>query len=134
VARAKVLRKAFPKSALATGEITLARIEDAAMADDPLAMQVVHEAAEHLGVAIAGVLNLMNPAAVIIGGQLATLGERLLAPVRASALRKTFVTSVASTEIRASQLGPQDVALGAATLVLDAALQDPSLCPTLGAS
>ncbi len=133
VARAKGLRKAYPKSVLAQGEVTLARIEDAAMADDPLAMQVVHEAAEHLGVAIAGVLNLMNPAAVIIGGQVATLGERLLAPLRASALRKTFVTAVASTEIRASQLGPQDVALGAATLVLDAALQDPSLFPPLRA-
>lgn len=133
VARAKVLRKAFPKSVLSSGEITLGRLEDAALADDPLAMQVVHEAAEHLGVAIAGVLNLMNPAAVLIGGQVARLGERLLAPVRASALRKTFVTSVASTEIRASQLGPQDVALGAATLVLDAALQDPSIFPTLRA-
>lgn len=134
VARAKALRKAYPKSVLAHGDITLGRIEDAAMADDPLAMQVVHEAAEHLGVAIAGVLNLMNPAAVIIGGQVATLGERLLAPLRASALRKTFVTAVASTEIRASQIGPQDVALGAATLVLDAALQDPSLFPPLGAA
>lgn len=134
VARAKSLRKAYPKSMLSSGEITLGRIEEAAMADDPLAMQVVHEAAEHLGVAIAGVLNLMNPAAVIIGGQVASLGERLLAPLRASALRKTFVTAVASTEIRASQLGPQDVALGAATLVLDAALQDPSLFPTLGAN
>ena len=118
---------------LAQGEPTLARIEAAAMADDPLAMQVIHEAAEHLGVAIAGVLNLMNPAAVIIGGQVASLGERLLAPVRASALRRTFVTAVASTEIRASKLGPQDVALGAATLVLDAALQDPSLFPSLAA-
>ncbi len=133
VARAKALRKAYPKSMLAQGEPTLARIEAAAMADDPLAMQVIHEAAEHLGVAIAGVLNLMNPAAVIIGGQVASLGERLLAPVRASALRRTFVTAVASTEIRASKLGPQDVALGAATLVLDAALQDPSLFPSLAA-
>lgn len=133
VARAKALRKKNPKSTLAQGEITLARIEEAAMADDSLALQVVHEAAEHLGVAIAGVLNLMNPAAVIVGGQVANLGERLLAPLRASALRKTFVTAVASTEIRASQLGPQDVALGAATLVLDAALQDPSLFPSLRA-
>jgi predicted NBD/HSP70 family sugar kinase len=133
VARAKALRKAFPKSILIGGEVTLGRLDDAALADDPLAMQVIHEAAEHLGVAIAGVLNLMNPAAVIIGGQVSRLGERLLAPLRASALRKTFVTAVASTEIRASELGPQDVALGAATLVLDAALQDPSLFPTLRA-
>ncbi len=129
VARAEALRPAFPASQLASGPITLARIEQAALRDDPLAMQVVQEAAEYLGIAVASLLNLLNPAAVILGGGLAVLGERLLVPLRASALRRTFVTAVASTEIRSSDLGPQVVAIGAATLVLDAALQDPSRFP-----
>lgn len=131
VARAEALRSRVPQSELATGKITLSRIEQAALHDDPLALQVVHEAAEHLGVAIAGMLNLLNPAAVILGGGLAVLGDRLLVPLRASALRRTFVPAVASTEIRTSTLGPQSVAIGAATLVLDAALQDPTLFPSL---
>lgn len=132
-ARALALRPAFPASELADGDITLTRIEQAALRDDPLALQVVQEAAEHLGIAVASLLNLLNPAAVILGGGLAVLGERLLVPLRASALKRTFVTAVANTAIRSSTLGPQVVAIGAATLVLDAALQDPSRFPTVGA-
>lgn len=131
VARAESLRSRFPRSELATGAVTLSRIEEAALRDDALALQVVHEAAEHLGVAIAGVLNLLNPAAVILGGGLSVLGDRLLLPLRASALRRTFVPAVASTDIVVSTLGPRVVAVGAATLVLDAALNDPSLFPSL---
>lgn len=131
VARAESLRSRFPRSELATGTITLGRIEEAALRDDALALQVVHEAAEHLGVAVAGVLNLLNPAAVILGGGLSVLGDRLLLPLRASALRRTFVPAVASTDIVVSELGPRVVAIGAATLVLDAALRDPSLFPSL---
>lgn len=131
VARAKALRNRFPKSELASGTITLTRIEQAAMHDDPLALQVVHEAAEYLGIAVAGVLNLLNPSAVILGGGLAVVGDRLLLPLRASALRRTFVPAVASTDIVVSTLGPRAVGLGAATLVLDAALRDPTLFPSL---
>lgn len=131
--RARSLRDAFPQSVLAREEPTLLRIEQAALDGDPLALQVVQEAAEYLGIAIAGMLNLLNPAAVILGGGLAVLGDRLLVPLRAAALRRTFVTAVAATDIVTSELGPQVVAIGAATLVLDAALRDPALFPTVGA-
>jgi len=126
-ARILALRPVYPQSLLADGAPTVARLEEAARADDPLALQVIHEVAEHLGVAIAGMLNLLNPAAVILGGRIAGLGEKLIAPLRATALRRTFVPAAASTEIRASTLGSHGIALGAATLVLDAALHDPRL-------
>ena len=42
-------------------------------------------------------LNLMNPAAVIFGGGLARLGERLLVPLREAVMRRTFVGAVASS-------------------------------------
>jgi len=134
VARAAALAPQYPGSILSGhGEPTLEQVEDAALADDPLAMQVVRETAEYLGIAIAGMVNLMNPAAVIIGGRIARLGERLLGPLRETVLRRTFVAAAAAAEIRTSDLGPQDIAIGAATLVLDAALHDPSLFPTSGA-
>lgn len=134
VARAVALGEQYPASLLAgDGEPTIERIEEAALADDPLALKVVREAAEYLGIAIAGMVNLMNPAAVIVGGGIARLGERLLGPLRETVLRRTFVGAAAAAEIRTSDLGPQDIAIGAATLVLDAALHDPSLFPTSGA-
>jgi predicted NBD/HSP70 family sugar kinase len=131
--RARHLLRKFPASALAGAEPTIAEIEDAAMAGDPLALQVVEEAAEYLGIAVAGMLNLMNPAAVILGAGLSRLGEQLLGPLRDTVLRRTFVSSVAASQIRTSELGPRGIAVGAATLMLDAALTDPSLFPTVGA-
>ena len=124
-ARIVALRAVYPQSLLADGHPTLARLEEAARVDDPLALQVIHEVAEHLGIAIAGMLNLLNPAAVILGGRIAGLGEKLITPLRATALRRTFVPAAAATEIRASTLGAQGIAIGAATLVLDTALHDP---------
>ena len=126
-ARIRALAPVYPQSPLATGAPTIVRLEAAAREDDPLALQVVQEVAEHLGVAIAGMLNLLNPAAVILGGRIAGLGDRLIVPLRANALRRTFVPAAAATEIRASTLGRHGIALGAATLVLDAALRDPRL-------
>jgi predicted NBD/HSP70 family sugar kinase len=134
IARTLSLRPQYPGSLLSSGpEATVQEIEEAALHDDPLAVAVVRETAEYLGIAIAGMVNLMNPSAVIIGGRIARLGERLLGPLRETVLRRTFVSAAAAAEIRTSDLGPQDVAIGAATLVLDAALHDPSLFPTSGA-
>ena len=129
VARAKALTGEYPDSPLAGGPVTITAIEDAALADDPLATQVVREAAHHLGIAVAGVLNLMNPAAVVLGGSLARLDERLLTPLRETVMTRTLVSSVAASAIRTSELGERAIAMGAATRVLDAALGDPALFP-----
>ena len=92
---------------------------------------MIDEAAKHLGTAVAGLLNLMNPAVVVLGGDLARLGDLLLAPMRARVSSRTLVSSVAAAEILVSKLGPQSVAVGAATLVLKAALEDSHLFPTI---
>lgn len=129
VARAQALLREFPGSRLAGSALTIERIEDAALSGDPLALQVVHEAAESLGIAVAGMLNLMNPTLVILGGELARVGELLLEPLRERIRGRTLVSSLAACEVRTSDLGPRSVAVGAATLVLEAALNDPRLFP-----
>jgi glucokinase-like ROK family protein len=127
VARAGALLADHPESLLAGRDVTIAAIEDAAIAGDRLALRVVNEAAEHLGVAVAGLLNLNNPSMVILGGGLVRVGELLLEPLREAIRSRTLVSSVAAAEIRTSELGPQAAAVGAATLVLDAALNDPRI-------
>jgi glucokinase-like ROK family protein len=124
VARATALLADHPESALAGRELTISVIEDAALAGDAVALQVVREAAEYLGIAVAGVLNLMDPGMVVIGGGLARLGEILLEPLRRSLHHRTLVTSIAPATVTTSQLGPRAVAIGAATLVLQTALAD----------
>ncbi len=130
-ARASELAADFPESHLTAKAFTVHDIENAALAGDRLALQVVSEAAEHLGTVIAGLLNLMNPAMVVLGDDLARLGELVLAPLRERVRSRTLLTSVAAAEILISKLGPQSVALGAATLVLKAALEDSRLFPVI---
>jgi predicted NBD/HSP70 family sugar kinase len=127
--RARELLARYPGSALAGREFGITILEDAALAGDPLALQVVREAAEHLGVGVAGLLNLLNPAVVIVGGGLARLGELLLEPLRDVVRTRTLATSLEVSHIVTSQLGARAVAIGAATLLLQRALSDPRHFP-----
>jgi glucokinase-like ROK family protein len=128
-ARAAELLNDYPNSVLAGNTLNVAAIEDAALAGDPLANQVVSEAAEYLGIAIAGVVSMLNPSAVILGGGLTRVGDLLLEPLRDTVGRRALLSSVAGAAIRAGDLGPQTTAIGAATLVLAAALHDPHMFP-----
>ncbi len=129
IERAAALTEKHPKSALAESGPTSEGIADAALAGDPLALQVVHEAAQHLGIAVAGIVSMLNPAMVIVGGGLARVGDLLLDPLRDVIGRRSSITSVAGTQVRASDLGEHATAQGAATIVLQAALDDPRLFP-----
>lgn len=123
----------YPDSVLHDGPLTLTALEDAAIADDELALEIFETAARQLGSAIAGLLNLLNPSAVVLGGSMTRVGERFLRPLRAAVLRRTLVNSLAASEIRITSLGEQAFAVGAATLVLAAALKNPSLFPGIAA-
>ncbi|MYD15038.1 MAG: ROK family transcriptional regulator [Gemmatimonadetes bacterium] len=129
VDRARSLLNSYPDSILAGTEPGIRAIEDAALADDPLALQVVNEAAVRLGIVVAGVLNLLNPGSVVLGGSLARAGDRLIRPLREAVATRTLVASAAASDIRTSDLGERAVALGAATHVLVAALANPRLFP-----
>jgi predicted NBD/HSP70 family sugar kinase len=129
LARAAELAPAYPLSPLAGRKITILELENAALAGDPLAVQVAQEAAGHLGRAVAGLLNIMNPSLVIIDGVLSRLGDLLLVPLRETVMSRTLVSSVAAAEIRTGGLGELGIAIGASTLVLKAALADSHLFP-----
>lgn len=133
VDRAAQLLARYPTSALAGGELTVGAIEKQALAGDHLALMVVREAAELLGIAVAGLLNLMNPSLVVIGGDLASLGDIIIDPLREVVQKRTLVSSVAAADIRTSELGPRSVAVGAATQVLKAALSDSRIFPKVAA-
>lgn len=127
--QARELLAGHPESRLAGGEPTAERIAEAAIAGDVVGLEVVQEAAAALGIAVAGMLNILNPEMVVFGGGLARVGDLLLDPLRDVIRERTLVSSLAATELRVSELGPRATAIGAATLVLEAALSDPRLFP-----
>lgn len=132
--RARALLSERPESVLAGREFGITLLEDAALAGDALALQVVREAAEHLGDAVAGLLNLLNPTVLIFGGGLTRLGDLLLEPLRAVVRNCTLANSIEESRIVTSQLGARATAVGAATLLLQRALQDPRHFPVAPAA
>jgi predicted NBD/HSP70 family sugar kinase len=108
---------------------TVDDIITAAKGGDTAAQQVIDEVGNQLGIAVAGLLNLLNPAIVVLGGQITTVGDLLLDPLRTALKRRALSTSVAETRIMTSNLGKHAIPVGAATLVLQAALQDQQLFP-----
>jgi predicted NBD/HSP70 family sugar kinase len=102
-------------------ETALLRILAAARTDagprSAAAREVLAETALHLGVSIGNLINLFNPERIIIGGWAGLLLARELLPqvlevAEAHALRHPF----AKAAIEVGRLGPDAVALGAATL------------------
>jgi predicted NBD/HSP70 family sugar kinase len=117
------------KSRLADKRATVADIVRRAQSGDAKALGLVEEVGEYLGhVLVGSVLHLMNPAAIILGGEITALGDLLLKALGADAEQR-LSTKLASARIAISKLGPQSIAIGAATLLLEEALRDPSLLP-----
>ena len=96
----------------------VADLVTAARAGDPGATRVLADAGETLGVAIAAVLNILNPDRVVLGGDLGAAGELVLASLRERLGRHALASAVRSVSVVQSQLGERAGALGAVLLVL----------------
>ncbi|MCC6619872.1 MAG: ROK family transcriptional regulator [Deltaproteobacteria bacterium] len=121
-------------SALARGRVTLDSLVEAALAGDPVATEVVHRAGRQLGIAIANVLNLLNPERVVVSGGLTRAGRVLFLPLEEIVERRTLFSARARARVMTSTLGETGVAVGAATQVLEAMLADETLIPAREAS
>ena len=98
-----------------------ALIEEAATS--ARAAEVLDETAMYLGVSIGNLINMFNPERIIIGGWAGLLlGERLLPAIRAAARGHSLHYPFGQTSIELGRLGPNAVALGAATLPVEALL------------
>jgi predicted NBD/HSP70 family sugar kinase len=84
------------------------------------AVRTLEETAAYLGAGIAGLVNLFGPERVILGGWAGLLlGERLLPAIREAARQHALTHRYAQATIELGQLGPDAVALGAATLPME---------------
>ncbi len=95
-----------------------ALIETAASSE--WAAEVLDRTALYLGAGIADLINLFNPERIILGGWAGLLlGEHMLPEIREAARRHALRHPFAATSIELGRLGPDAVALGAATLPVE---------------
>ncbi len=99
------------------GDLTLRDVINRTLAGDPGCIRVLGDAGRHLGVALAGLVNLLNPEVIAIGGQLARVGDVVLGPMRAAIERRAIPSAVHSVSVRVGELVPEDAdVLGALAL------------------
>jgi predicted NBD/HSP70 family sugar kinase len=101
------------------GEVpSLARIVELAVAGDVRCQRAIADAGHEIGVAIAGLCNLINPERVVVGGLLSRTGEVLLHPMRESIRRHVLQAAAESLDVRPAVLVERAELLGSLALAL----------------
>ena len=91
-------------------------------AGDTTAIQAVREAGRDIGSVLAGVVSLLNPSVLVVGGRLSGVGEQLLAGIRESVYRRSLPLGTHHLRIVSSVCGMRAGIVGASVLVTDTLL------------
>lgn len=102
-------------------EFTADDIAAAAKNGDELAQLIMERTGMFLGVALAGVINLINVDTVIIGGTVMAAGQALLDPIIEHTRSRAFRPAFDACRIVAAELGTRSGLIGAALLARDEA-------------
>lgn len=101
-------------------EISAKIVFDLAKVNDPLALMVVDRVTTYLGISLANIANLLNPAYVVIGGGVSAAGEFLLKRIDKVFKENTFPNVRQTTQLRLATLGNEAGVIGAAWLAKNA--------------
>lgn len=107
-------------------DAAISRLAELAGADDPAANRALAEAATALGVAIAGVINLLDLDTVVLGGIYAPLAKWLCPPIEAEIRRRVLTAAWSPVAVRPSLLSRDAAVLGAAGSVVRTVLTQPA--------
>lgn len=91
----------------------------AAKQGDELAKRVLQDTGRYLGIGIANLINILNPDAVIISGNIVKAGDIILESIRSTVYSRALSYSVKKVKIINSRLGEKGVAVGAAVLIME---------------
>jgi len=99
--------------------ITSRNVIDEAFRGDLLSQQIMIEAGQHLGTAIAGLVNIFNPSIVIIGGNMARIGDLMLEPIRKTVQERSLPLASSNLRIATALLGRRSSGMGAVVEALN---------------
>lgn len=106
------------KLAIDSGEeVSAKEIFEASEAGDIFARHIVSEYTDYLGLGCSHIVNMLNPAKIILGGGVSQAGEYLRSRVAQSCSEYTFPALKGKTDIVSASLGNDAALLGAAELV-----------------
>jgi predicted NBD/HSP70 family sugar kinase len=94
-------------------------IFEATKKDDAIALQVLRDTGTYLGIAIANIINVLNPEAVIVEVKIIEAGEFVFQSLRETVKNKALSYPFKEVKIILGILGDDGVAIGASTLILE---------------
>ncbi len=100
--------------------LTLGRVIELAAQGDVRCRRAISDAGREIGVAVAGLCNLINPERVIIGGLLSRAGDLLLQPIRESIRRHSVLAAAERVEVVPAVFVERAELLGSLALALSA--------------
>jgi glucokinase-like ROK family protein len=108
--------------AMLAGQLPGASIDDivaAAKDGNVPALRVFEDAGLHLGWGLAMFANLINPSAVVVGGDMSRAGDLLLDSVRVGMRRHALASVSTTTVVTGARMGERASVVGALLLALD---------------
>src|SRR5579864_4546487 len=98
--------------------LSLTQIVDLAVEGDLRCRRAIADAGREIGVAVAGLCNLINPERIIVGGLLSRTGEVLLQPMRESIRRHALLAVAETLDVRPAVFVERAELLGSLALAL----------------
>ena len=99
------------------GELTPVAIADAARLGDGVARAVWEKAGYYLGLGMVGIVNLLNPDVIVVGGGIGNAGNLLLNPARRIVRKRALQVPARHVRIVRAALGEDAGVIGAAAEV-----------------
>ncbi|MBY5163867.1 ROK family transcriptional regulator [Salsipaludibacter albus] len=93
-----------------------------AMAGDGTANRLVRAAGRQIGEVLAGAVNLLNPGAIVLGGDIALAANQLVAGVRERIYERSTVLATHDLRIERTELGDRAGVVGAAVMIIESIL------------
>ena len=102
--------------------LTARDVAAAARRGDLVSQRIIESAGRYLGIAIAGLVNLINPRVIVVGGGVAQIGDLLLQPIRDTVARRSLQASARTVRINSAVLRRRSTSMGAIVQALSIAL------------
>jgi len=102
--------------------ITARDVAEAARRGDLTAQEIIKRSGTFVGIAIAGLINLINPSTVIIGGGVAQVGDLMTASIRQAVHERSLRASEHSVRITTAMLGRRSSLMGALVQAINVAI------------
>ncbi len=129
LASSAAVQRSYQRLASAAPDGGISAVVQAAREGDPLALHVLDEAARHLGIGNATIVNLFNPSVVILGGELMEAADLILARIDSQVRARSLKVSSAALRLVSSSFHGDAALIGAATTafgaLFDNVLHDP---------